>query len=66
MGTLTNSENPDEIWQEAAFHQCLYCLLSKKKQSSGKEMQNYIIYVLDILIRTLMNLEWIVRPTYQS
>ena len=65
MSTLTNSENPDEMWQETALHQCLYCMLGKK-QSSGKELHNYIFYVLDISILTLMNLEWIVRPSCQS
>ena len=27
MGTLANSEDPDEMPQTAAFHQCLHCLL---------------------------------------
>ena len=29
MGTLANSENPDEISHNAAFHQGLHCLLRK-------------------------------------
>ena len=28
MGTLANSKDPDEMLHNAAFHQCLYCLLS--------------------------------------
>ena len=28
--TLTNSDVPDEMPHDAAFHQCLYCLLMKK------------------------------------
>ena len=40
MGTLANSENPDEMPQNAAFHQGLPCLLSQK-QSSEKEIQFY-------------------------
>ena len=36
MGTLTNSEDPDEMPHDAAFHQGLHCLLSQN-QSSEKE-----------------------------
>ena len=38
MGTLENSDDPDEMPQNAAFHQGLHCLL-KQKQSSEKEKQ---------------------------
>ena len=34
MGTLANSEDPDEMQHNAAFHQGLHCLL-EIKQSSG-------------------------------
>ena len=34
MGTLANSENPDEMQHDAAFHQGLPCLL-RLKQPSG-------------------------------
>ena len=39
MGTLANSENPDEMPQYAAFHQGLHCLL-RLKQSSGIEIHH--------------------------
>ena len=31
MGTLTNSEDPDEMQHSAAFHQGLHCLLRLKQ-----------------------------------
>ena len=31
MGTMTNSEDPDEMLHKAAFHQGLPCLLRQKK-----------------------------------
>ena len=39
MGPLANSEDPDEMQHNAAFHQGLQCLL-RLKQPSG---QKYII-----------------------
>ena len=30
MGTLTNSEDPDEMPHDVAFHQGLHCLSGKK------------------------------------
>ena len=36
MGTLANSEDPDEKQHNAAFHQGLHCLL-RLKQPSGTE-----------------------------
>ena len=38
MGTLANSEDPDEMPHNAAFHQGLHCLL-RLKLSSEKEIQ---------------------------
>ena len=38
MGTLANSEDPDEMQHNTAFHQGLYCL-NRLKQSSEKEIQ---------------------------
>ena len=38
MGTLVNSEDPDEMLHNAAFHQGLNCLLGLKR-SSEKEIQ---------------------------
>ena len=31
MGTLANSVDPDEMQHNAAFHQCLHCLLRNKE-----------------------------------
>ena len=50
-GTFTNSEDPDEMSHNAAFHQCKPCL-SRKKRYSKKKMQyfsfNYNLIHLDI------------------
>ena len=37
MGTLTNSDDPDEMPHNGAFHQGLHCLL-RQNQSSEKEI----------------------------
>ena len=39
MGTLANSEDPDEMQHDAAFHQGLHCLLGLK-QPSGTEVHH--------------------------
>ena len=39
MGILANSEDPDEMQHDAAFHQGLRCLL-RLKQPSGTEIQH--------------------------
>ena len=36
MGSSTNSEYPDEIPHNAAFHQGLHCLLKQKRFSDKK------------------------------
>ena len=33
MGILANSEDPDEMQHNAAFHQCLHCLLKLKQHT---------------------------------
>ena len=38
MGTLTNSEGPDEMQHNAAFNRGLHCLL-RLKQPSGTEIK---------------------------
>ena len=38
MGTLTNSEDPDELPHFATFYQGLHCLL-RQNRSSDKEIQ---------------------------
>ena len=49
----TNSEDPEEMPKNAAFHQGLHCLL-KQKQSSEKEMQIYFeIITCDPLMYTM-------------
>ena len=42
MGTLANSEDPDEMQHIAAFHQGLHCLLKLKqpKLPSGTEIHD--------------------------
>ena len=40
-GTLMKSEDPDEMPQNAAFHQGLHCLL-RKIQLSGTREHNYL------------------------
>ena len=39
MGTLANSEDPDEMQPNAAFHQGLHCLL-RLKYHSGTEIHH--------------------------
>ena len=39
MSTLANSEDPEELQYNAAFHQGLHCLL-RLKQPSGKEIHH--------------------------
>ena len=54
MGTLANSEDPDEMLHNAAFHQGLHCMLSQN-QSLKKERQYFFeiitcdssIYLMD-------------------
>ena len=39
MGTLANSEDPDEMQHNAELHQGMHCLL-RLKQSSGTEIHH--------------------------
>ena len=41
MGILTNSEDPDEMLHNVAFHQGLHCLL-RQNQSSEKEIEYFL------------------------
>ena len=53
MGTLTNSEDQDDMLHNLTFHQCLHCSL-RLKRSSKKELQiNLKIITCDPLIYTL-------------
>ena len=53
--TVTNSEDPDEMHLNVAFHQGPHCLL-RQKQSSEKEIQFYfemitcdpLMYAMDL------------------
>ena len=45
MGTLSNSEDPDEMQHHAAFHQGLHCLLISK-QPSGIEIYHNLEKIL--------------------
>ena len=40
MGTLTNSEDPDEMQHNTAFHQGLYCLLRFRHPSETEIYHN--------------------------
>ena len=42
-GTLTDSEEPNELLHMAAVHQGLHCLL-RKKQTSRQEIHHFIEY----------------------
>ena len=44
MGTLANSEAPDEMQHNAAFHQGLYCL-RRLKQCSGTEEHRFMKFL---------------------
>ena len=41
-GSLTNSEDQDEMQHKATFHQGLHCLLLRSKQYSGTEIRHFI------------------------
>ena len=41
MSSLSNSEDPDEMPHDAAFHQGLHCLLSQK-QFLAKDIHFYV------------------------
>ena len=44
MGTLTNSEDPDEMPHKEAFHRGLHCLL--RQRYSDKKIQYFLNYNL--------------------
>ena len=60
MRTLANSEDPDEMPQNASFHQGLQCLL-KQKSFSEKEIQYFLkIITCGPLIYTMNHPKFIV------
>ena len=52
MGTLANSEDPDEMLHIAAFHLGLHCLPSQN-QYSEKELQYFLEITCDPSIYTM-------------
>ena len=42
MGTFANSEDPDEMPYNAAFHHGLHCLLYRQNPSSEKGIQYFL------------------------
>ena len=52
-GTMANSEDPDEMPHNMAFHQGLYCL-QRQNQSSETEIQKFLeIITYDLSIYTI-------------
>ena len=47
MGTLANSEDPDEMQHEAAFHQGLHCLLRVIQPSRTEKKHNLEVSFCD-------------------
>ena len=43
MSTYTNSEDPDEMQHNSAFHQDIYCLYFGKKELQTKNFFFFII-----------------------
>ena len=48
MGTLANSENPDEMPQNVAFHQGLHVCLLTQKRSPGTEIVTSYYRIFEI------------------
>ena len=59
MCTLANSEDPDEVQHNAAFHLGLHCLL-RLKQHSGAEIHNFENSTCDPLKYTMSSSKLIV------
>ena len=55
-GNLTNSEDPDEMQQDAAFHQDLHLLLSLKRPTGTEIHHNLITSTCDPLEYKIVNL----------
>ena len=61
MGTLANSEDPDEMQQDAAFHQGLHCLRRLKHNSGTEIHHNLENFTCDPLKNTMCSLKVIVK-----
>ena len=60
MHTLANSEDPDEMPHDAAFHQSLHSLI-RQKQSSEKEIHFYLkVLTCELLIHTMDHPKFVV------
>ena len=46
MGTLANSEDPDEMLHNAAFHQGLHCLLRQKPIFQRKKYNFFLFEII--------------------
>ena len=44
MGTLVNSEDPDEMPHKAAFHQDLHCFVRLKRSSKNFDLRNSTLF----------------------
>ena len=60
MCTLANSEDPDEMLCNVAFHQVLDCLLRQKRSSEKKTKFYFEIITCDPLIYTMDHPKFIV------
>ena len=48
MGTFANSEDPDEMQHDAAFHQGLHCMLRLRHPSGKEKHQNFENFTLAV------------------
>ena len=53
MGTLANSEDPDEMPHNVAFHQGLHCLLRQNLSSVQEIQYSFLILICECLIHTM-------------
>ena len=61
MGTLANSEDPDEMQHNAAFHQCLHCLL-RYIQSSWIEVYNCLEIITCVTLKCIIDNSILIVP----
>ena len=75
MGILTNSENPNEMLHNVAFHQGLHCLLRQNRSSEGKntfkkkitsDSSKYTMDHPDLIVRSFMDNSFGPKRVYSS